>query len=334
MPDRDATTVDHTRRSVARGRACTGAGRPADYGARVRARARSRTAMSAQAISSANAGHASLYRHTAATPAAPAPAASSDKHDAVIFFNYRTDRTRQLTAAFTEPEFSPFKTVRHRVHFVCMGPYSKIAPVAFAIPEVKNNLTQWLSAHHIRQLRVAETEKYAHVTFFFNSQIETPAPGEDRILVPSHKVASYAERPEMSAMEITETVVESLKKADHPVIIVNYANGDLVGHSGNLKATIKAIETLDECLGKLHTQAMASGYTLLLTADHGNADDMLYSDGSPKPAHSMNPVIFLAADPEGKIKKVRNGGLSDVAPTLLKLLGLKKPKEMTGKELI
>ncbi len=262
------------------------------------------------------------------------PNGTVEEDDAVIFFNYRTDRTRQLTAAFTEPEFSPFKTVRHRVHFVCMGPYSKIAPVAFAIPEVKNNLTQWLSAHHIRQLRVAETEKYAHVTFFFNSQIETPAPGEDRILVPSHKVASYAERPEMSAMEITETVVESLKKADHPVIIVNYANGDLVGHSGNLKATIKAIETLDECLGKLHTQAMASGYTLLLTADHGNADDMLYSDGSPKPAHSMNPVIFLAADPEGKIKKVRNGGLSDVAPTLLKLLGLKKPKEMTGKELI
>ena len=254
--------------------------------------------------------------------------------DAVIFFNYRTDRTRQLTTAFVDPDFKEFEKTIGDVHFVCMGPYSEIAPVAFDVPKVENNLAQWLSKNAIHQLRIAETEKYAHVTFFFNSQIEHHVPLEDRILIPSPKVPSYAEKPEMSAPEITEKVLLALHDSQHQVIIVNFANGDLVGHSGNLEAAIKAVETLDECIGKLYNQAMEYGYTMLLTADHGNCDDMLYPDGSDKPAHSMNPVIFLAADPENKIKKVRDGGLADVAPTVLKLLDLEQPKEMTGKPLI
>jgi len=254
--------------------------------------------------------------------------------DAVIFFNYRTDRTKQLTSAFVDPVFKGFKRTIGNIHFVCMGPYSEHAPVAYEMPKIKNNLAQWLSSKKIRELRIAETEKYAHVTFFFNSQIEKPNPGEDRILVHSPKVPSYAQKPEMSAPEVAEKALVALKKADHPVIIMNFANGDLVGHSGNLKATIKAVETLDQCIGKLHKQAMESGYTMLITADHGNCDDMLYPNGDPKPAHSMNPVMFLVVDPENKIKSVKNGGLSDVSPTLLKILGLPKPKEMTGKSLI
>ena len=254
--------------------------------------------------------------------------------DTAIFFNYRTDRTKQLTSAFVDPDFKEFDKTIGDIHFVCMGPYSEIAPVAFTVPAVENNLAQWLSKNKISQLRVAETEKYAHVTFFFNSQIEHSMPLEDRILIPSPKCASYAEKPEMSAYKITEKVLSALQNSNHQVIIVNFANGDLVGHSGNLNATIKAVEILDECIGKIHEQAIQSDYTLLLTADHGNCDDMRYLDGSDKPAHSMNPVIFLAADPDGQIKNVKNGGLADVAPTILKLLDLEPPKEMTGRPLI
>ncbi len=254
--------------------------------------------------------------------------------DTVIFFNYRTDRTRQLTAAFADPDFNQFEKTIGGVNFVCMGPYSDIAPVAFDVPEVKNNLAQWLSKNAIRQLRIAETEKYAHVTFFFNSQTEQHMPLEERILVPSPKVSSYAEKPEMSACEVADKALSALKDARHDVIIMNFANGDLVGHSGSLKAAIKAVETLDECVGKIYNQAMKSGYTLLLTADHGNCDDMRYPDGSGKPAHSMSPVIFLVADPEDKIKAVRDGGLADIAPTILKLLAIDPPPEMTGKPLV
>jgi 2,3-bisphosphoglycerate-independent phosphoglycerate mutase len=254
--------------------------------------------------------------------------------DAVIFFNYRTDRTRQLTAAFVHPTFVGFKRLIGKVWFVCMGPYSAYAPIAFNVPEIKNNLANWLSDHGIKQLRVAETEKYAHVTFFFNSQIEHKVKNEDRILIDSPKVPSYAQKPEMSAPEVTHTVLNSLESSEHEVIIVNFANCDLVGHSGDLKASIKAVETIDDSVGQIHEKAMEKGYTFMLTGDHGNADDMLYPDGSQKPAHSMNPVILMIADPEKKITIVKDGGLSDVAPTLLKILGLPKPEEMTGESLI
>ncbi|MBU1935099.1 2,3-bisphosphoglycerate-independent phosphoglycerate mutase, partial [Patescibacteria group bacterium] len=254
--------------------------------------------------------------------------------DAIIFFNYRTDRTRQITSAFVDPDFKEFDRTIGQVKFVCMGPYSEIAPVVFDVPKIENNLANWLSKHNIKFLKCAETEKYAHVTFFFNSQVEEPPEGEDRILVHSPKVPSYAEKPEMSAPEVTEKVVNALKEAKHEVIIMNYANCDLVGHSGDLNATVKAVEAVDESIGKLYTQAMESGYTMLLTADHGNADDMKYPDGANKPAHSMNPVIFLAADPEGKIEKVSDGGLCQIAPTILEIIGLPKPEEMECASLI
>jgi 2,3-bisphosphoglycerate-independent phosphoglycerate mutase len=254
--------------------------------------------------------------------------------DAIIFFNFRTDRTRQMTSAFVDPDFNAFERTIGSVHFVCMGPYSTNAPVVFGIPEVHNNLGAWLSSHNIKQLRSAETEKYAHVTYFFNSQIEKPMDGEDRILVHSSGVENYADMPEMYAEKVTKNIVEIMQKGNHDVIIMNYANCDLVGHSGNLAATIKAVEAVDDGIGKLYKQAMKSGYTMLLTADHGNADDMQYPDGSEKPAHSMNPVIFLVADVENKIKNVKNGGLCQIAPTILKILGLPQPGEMTCESLI
>lgn len=255
--------------------------------------------------------------------------------DSVIFFNYRTDRTRQLTAAFVHPEFEGFQApLNGKVCFVCMGPYSDFAPIAFTMPEIKNNLTHVLSDHGIKQLRIAETEKYAHVTFFFNSQIEHAVEGEDRLMIDSTKVSSYAEKPEMSAYGVTQAILLALDAGDHQVIIVNYANCDLVGHSGDLKATIKAVEVMDDCLGQVYEKAMKMGYTFMLTGDHGNADDMLYPDGSQRPSHSMNPVILLIADPEKKITHVGNGGLADVAPTLLEILGIPKPEEMTGLSLI
>ena len=254
--------------------------------------------------------------------------------DAVIFFNYRTDRTKQITSAFVDKDFNNFKRTINSVKFVCMGPYSEHAPVVFNMEKVENNLAAWLAKNDVKQLRCAETEKYAHVTFFFNSQVEEPVKGEDRILVHSPKVASYAEKPEMSAPEVTENVAKALRDKKHDVIIMNYANCDLVGHSGDLKATIKAVEAVDKGIGKLYRHAMTAGYTMFITGDHGNADDMMYPDGSQKPAHSMNPVIFLAVDPEDKIKSVKAGGLMDIAPTILKVLGLPRPKEMEGHSLV
>lgn len=254
--------------------------------------------------------------------------------DAVIFFNYRTDRTRQLTAAFVDPDFDGFERVLQNVYFVCMGPYSDIAPVAFTIPEVKNTLGEWLSEKKIPQFRCAEKEKYAHVTFFFNCQRNDPYLSEDRQMIDSHKVMSFAERPEMSAAEITNALIEAMKNDKYPVMISNYANCDLVGHSGDFDATVKSVEVVDECLGKLLEQARESGVTVMITGDHGNAEDMKYPDGSQKPSHSMNPVPLYIVLPSGERVDVKNGGLSDVAPTLLHLMDLQVPVEMTGKSLV
>lgn len=254
--------------------------------------------------------------------------------DVVIYFNYRTDRTRQMTSAFVDPKFPHFRRAIGKVRLVCMGPYSRHAPVLYPIPVVKNNLTAWLSRHRVRQLRVAETEKYAHLTYFFNSQVEKPAPLEDRIHIHTPKIKTHDQKPELASHEITRAVARAMKQNKYPLIMVNYANADLVGHTGKLRPTIKAIQYLDEALGTLIKTVMQTGTTLLLTADHGNAEEMLFADGSPRPSHTTNPVIFLVADPEGKIKRVKNGGLADVAPTLLKLLDLPQPKEMTGGSLI
>jgi 2,3-bisphosphoglycerate-independent phosphoglycerate mutase len=258
-------------------------------------------------------------------------------NDAVIFWNYRTDRTKQITCAFTgekEIGFKPKKTVRP--FFVCFGEYSETAPVVFPPPKVINNLTAVLSNNNVKQLRIAETEKYAHVTFFFNSQIEEPPALEDRILIPSPKVPSYADKPEMSAREITAKVIEEMDKNTHRVIIQNFANPDLVGHSGSYEATIKACEAVDECIGKIVKKAQEKGFNIIITADHGNAEHMIYEENGDRcPSHTLNPVICLLVSEKYKTAKLKSdGGLCDIAPTVLDILNISKPAEMTGKSLI
>jgi 2,3-bisphosphoglycerate-independent phosphoglycerate mutase len=272
------------------------------------------------------------------------PKATIKSKDAVVFFNYRTDRARQLAWTLTgekPPKDSGIKKLgfkpkkRVRPYFVAMGPYSEKAPVLFPAPLIKKNLAQVLSNKGLRELRVAETEKYAHVTFFFNSQVEKPYPGEDRILVPSPKCPSYADKPEMSAYKITKKLLAAIKKEDYDVIIVNYANGDLVGHSGDLKAAIKCCQVLDECLEQVIPTALKHNYTTILTSDHGNCDEMIYPNGEQKPSHSLNPVpCLLISDQKYALKKPRGLGLQDIAPTILDLLNIPKPAIMTGESLI
>lgn len=260
-----------------------------------------------------------------------------ESKDSVIFFNYRSDRASQITSSFTEKRFDKFELEKKvKPYFVCFGPYSKIAPVVFPPPKIKTNLGKYISKKGFPQLRIAETEKYAHVTFFFNSQEKEPYEKEKRIMVPSSKVPSYAEKPEMSANEITNKLLEAAKKKDFKFIALNYANCDLVGHSGELKATIKAVETLDKCLKKLVPKMKKMGYDVLITADHGNAEYMIYEDsGDECPSHTTNPVIFILVSDEYKNAKLeKNKGLKDVAPTILDILNLKKPKEMEGESLI
>ncbi len=259
--------------------------------------------------------------------------------DSVIFSNFRTDRPRQLTKAFISKKFNNFKRELHpKVLFTTMTEYSKTfnCPFAFEEEVVKNNLGQILAKHNLKQLRFAETEKYAHVTYFFNSQVEKPDKGEKRILIPSPKVPSYDKKPEMSAYKITEELVKQIKKKEYEFILVNFANCDLVGHSAVKKAIIKAVEIVDDSTGKVVKEGLENGYSLILTADHGSAEDKLYPDGKPKPSHSTNPVNFMVVSNEKKLKKIklRRGGQKDVAPTILDLIGIKKPKEMTGKTLI
>lgn len=263
--------------------------------------------------------------------------------DSVIFWNFRTDRTRQITQCFTgevKIGFKPAKTVHP--FFVCFGDYSNIAPVVYSTKAVKNNLGNVLSQHKIHQLRIAETEKYAHVTYFFNSQVEKPFALEDRILIDSPKTPSYAQKPAMSAPAIADRAVQEIKKNKHQVIIQNFANADLVGHSGDYKATVKALEAIDKCIGEIVPAALANGYDFILTADHGNAEYMIYPNGDPCPSHTTNPVICLvaksqsslAAETKNKYSLSKKGGLEDIAPTMLDLLNIKKPKEMTGQSLI
>ncbi len=243
-----------------------------------------------------------------------------NKKDSVIFYNFRTDRASQITKKFTEGV---------KPYFCCFGPYSKKAKVAFPAPELKTNLGKILSNKGLKQLRIAETEKYAHVTFFFNSQEKEPYKGEKRIMIPSSKVKSYADKPEMSAKKITDTLLKDLKTHDYSFIILNYANCDLVGHSGNYKATVKAVETLDECVSRIIPKARDKGYHVFLTADHGNAEYMIYEDsGDECPSHTLNPVIFLLCSDELKNAKLRKrAGLSNIAATILDILEIKAPKD-------
>lgn len=270
---------------------------------------------------------------------AGAPVALVESGDAVIFYNFRPDRARQITRAFVDEDFTGFERPanRPRVHFTCMTLYDKTinAPVAFEPHHPANTLGEVISRLGLRQLRLAETEKYAHVTFFFNGGVETPYPGEDRLLIPSPKVATYDQKPEMSAPEVTEAFLEQLASGKYQVIIMNYANADMVGHTGDMDAAIKAIETVDRCVGKVVKAVQEKGGTVIITADHGNADEMLDPNGHPHTAHTTSraPFILIGAD-SGRIKLRPEGILADIAPTMLDLMGVPVPPEMTGTSLI
>ncbi len=265
------------------------------------------------------------------------PLATINDNDSVIFFNFRPDRARQLTYSFVNECFNDFeRTIHPHVHYVCMTEYDEKLAVPLVFPPecIENTLGQVLSCHGLKQLRIAETEKYAHVTFFLNGGIEQRNPGEDRLLVPSPKVATYDLKPEMSAYEVTDALVEQVMSGSYDVIIVNYANMDMVGHTGFFDAAVEAVQIVDTCVGKVVGAVMASGGSVIITADHGNAEKMMdLVSGSPHTAHTSNlvPCIYVCDEPGLQLRK---GKLSDIAPTMLEILGIPKPLEMTGRSLL
>ena len=269
-----------------------------------------------------------------------APVALVEKWDSVIFFNFRPDRAREITRAFTEPDFSGFerKTGYLAPCYVCFTQYDATfahVQVAFKPQSLKNTLGEYLASLGKKQLRIAETEKYAHVTFFFNGGVEAPNANEVRVLVPSPKVATYDLKPEMSAYEVTDKVIEQLSTGEYDVMILNYANCDMVGHTGVLEAAEKAVATVDGCVDRVLKKILEMGGGALLTADHGNADKMIAEDGSPFTAHTTNPVPVVLVNDALKGVSLREGGvLADLAPTLLDMMGIAVPSEMTGKSLI
>lgn len=265
--------------------------------------------------------------------------------DSVIFCNFRPDRAREITRAFVDPDFDSYAFERKKkaadLKYVCMTQYDAQMPnveVAFPPQTIKNTLGEYLSSLGLHQLRIAETEKYAHVTFFFNGGVEQPNPSEDRILVPSPKVATYDLKPEMSAPEVTEQVLREIRSSAYDVIILNFANADMVGHTGVFDAAVKAVEALDVCVASIADAVLAAGGQILLTADHGNADFMLDSEGKVVTAHSTNPVplVHISSEPCRFTEAAEEGcgKLADIAPTLLKLMGLAVPPEMTGECLV
>lgn len=269
------------------------------------------------------------------------PIATINDGDAFIWFNFRTDRSRQITAMINQIPYCPVKPkkILKDLHYVCFTSYDDEwkLPVAFQQQKVNNNLGQLIAKQGMKQLRIAETEKYAHVTFFFNSQVEAPNKGEDRLLVPSPKVPSYDLQPEMSAYGITEKLLAQIETGKYDVIIVNYANPDLVGHSGFFSAAVKACEVVDECIGKVVQAAFRKNYVILLTSDHGNCEKMIDKNGQVDPSHGTNPVklYLISNDPSLQKAKLKKGkGLKDIAPTMLSLLNIPKPKEMDGQSLI
>ena len=260
---------------------------------------------------------------------------SISDNDSVIFFNFRPDRARELTRALVDPEFSGFTRQLFPLTFVCTTEYDASMPnveVAFPRVTVRNGLGEYLSQMGMTQLRIAETEKYAHVTFFFNGGSETVFPGEDRVLVPSPKVATYDKQPEMSAAEVTDKCVERIESGAYDVIILNFANCDMVGHTGVYDAAVKAVETVDSCVGRVVDATLKMGGIAMITADHGNAEQMAEPDGSPMTAHTTNPVPFILCGAGTELRP--NGRLADIAPTMLDVMGLACPEEMDGKTLI
>jgi 2,3-bisphosphoglycerate-independent phosphoglycerate mutase len=271
-----------------------------------------------------------------------APQADPDKPlvrdgDGILFFNFRADRARQLTQAFMDDAFSGFERKRRpKVEFVCMTEYKDTfhLPMAFPPETLSNILAEVLAANGLTQLRMAETEKYAHVTFFFNGGVEEPVAGEDRVLIPSAKVATYDLEPEMSAAEVTAELIRRLESQKYDVVICNYANADMVGHTGSIPAAIKAVETVDACVGEVVDVLTKIGGVALITADHGNAEKMREANGKPHTAHTTFPVEIFYVGADQARWKLHSGILADVAPTLLHLLGIEPPKEMTGRSLL
>jgi 2,3-bisphosphoglycerate-independent phosphoglycerate mutase len=271
-----------------------------------------------------------------------APQADPDKPlvrdgDGILYFNFRADRARELAQAFMQDDFTGFERKRRpRVNFVCMTEYKDTfkLPVVFPPESMRNILAEVLASHGLKQLRIAETEKYAHVTFFFNGGVEEPVAGEDRVLVPSPKVATYDLKPEMSAAEVTAELIRGLESKQYDVVICNYANADMVGHTGRIPAAIKAVETVDACVGQVVEILRKIGGVALITADHGNAEKMREANGQPHTAHTTFPVeiFYIAADQAHW--KLHSGILADVAPTMLRLLGIEPPLEMTGRSLL
>jgi 2,3-bisphosphoglycerate-independent phosphoglycerate mutase len=265
------------------------------------------------------------------------PIATIGQNDSVIFYNFRPDRAREITRALVDKDFDGFETKPLDLFFVCFTSYDETMPnvhVAFKKEALANTLGEVLSKNGKTQLRIAETEKYAHVTFFFNGGEEKQYPGEDRILVPSPKVDTYDQKPEMSAFEVTEKVVEAIKSGKYDCIILNYANPDMVGHTGSLEAAVAAIEALDKCIGEVADEILKKDGIILLTADHGNAEQMIdYKTGEPHTAHTTNPVPLVLISNNEKLN-IKSGKLADLAPTILELIGLPKPEEMTGESLL
>lgn len=257
--------------------------------------------------------------------------------DSIVFFNFRPDRAREITRTFVDDAFDGFNRAggRKNVFYVCMTQYDATMPnvdVAFRPQSLKNTMGEYISDNGMTQLRIAETEKYAHVTFFYNGGNEVMFKGEDRILVNSPKVATYDLKPEMSAYEVCDKVVEAIESEKYNVIILNFANCDMVGHTGVFDAAVKAVETVDECVGRVRAAVEKVGGAMLLTADHGNADCMVDTDGTPFTAHTTNPVPLSVINYPCELKE--GGRLCDLSPTMLSILGLKQPTEMTGVSLI
>jgi len=278
-----------------------------------------------------------FVKPTAIVPAGGEPTRMRDG-DVVVFMNFRADRAREITRALTDPAFDGFARARRPAlaAFVCLTRYGDEfahLPVAFGPQALHNSFGEYLASLGLAQLRIAETEKYAHVTYFFNGGTEAVYPGEDRILVPSPRVATYDQKPEMSAPEVTDRLVEAIGSGRYDAIVCNFANGDMVGHTGNFPAAVRAIEALDACIGRVVDAARAAGGEVVITADHGNAERMHDADsGQAHTAHTLNVVPFVYVGRPARL--AAGGALQDVAPTLLDLMGLPKPPEMTGRSLI
>jgi 2,3-bisphosphoglycerate-independent phosphoglycerate mutase len=265
-----------------------------------------------------------------------APIATIQEEDAVLCFNFRTDRCREITEVLSQKDFPEFGMKKLKLHYTTITKYDETfqnVEVIFENDNLVNTLGEVLAQNHKKQIRIAETEKYPHVTFFFSGGREVPFEGESRIMAPSPKVATYDLQPEMSAKELTEKLLPEIKAGNPDFICLNFANADMVGHTGVFSAVVKAVETVDACVEQIVTEGLNNGYTIFLTADHGNADYMINEDGSPNTAHTTNLVPFFIIDKEWN-GHINPGKLGDIAPTILSMMGLTIPKEMTGKVLI